>query len=379
MRTRLWIFLHALIAVVPAVGVFVHFPDVALFGSEVPPVLPSVTFTAWRSEQVQPALQAWFEAHIGFRGVMVRTDNSVQAAVLREKPLHSVVIGNDGTLLYADDVAYMGARREELPAVFARVDALTRALGSVSKKLKARGKELVVVIAPSKTAVYPESVPAGWRRAPGYRADVEVDTRLRAALERDGVPFADAHQLLSGRHGEERQRLFAATGRHWTQLGACVVLREVLPRGGVMPSCAYDMAPADVNVGDDFDLYRLQNLWRYEREVPVYPKLREEGAAAGSPSLPRAVFAGTSFTWMLADVMRPFVSAPVAIFYNTNIYDVSEPARRLLAPANPDSPEWTGYVLDRDLYILEILETYAHGEHMISFVETLDRKLGPLE
>ena len=80
---------------------------------------------------------------------------------------------------------------------------------------------------------------------------------------------------------------------------------------------------------------------------------------------------------MLADVMRPFVDTPVAVFYNTNFYDASTPERRRLAAVEPDSPSWTRYVLDRDLYVLEILETYAQGEHMITFVETLDRRLGP--
>lgn len=376
MRTRLWIFLHALVAVLPAVGTFTLVPDVSLFGAEVPPVWPKVTFEGWRTEKVQPALQSWFEAHIALRGVMVRTDNTTQAVVLHEKPNNAVIIGTDGILFHGDDVAYMGARREELPNVYGRIDALTRGLGSVHRKLKAKGKQLVVVIAPSKTAVYPEAVPAGWRRD-GYRADVVVHDVLRSSLEREGVRFADGHALLAGKAGEERARLFTVTGRHWTPFGACIVLREGLPPEAVKPSCAYDMAVVDPQVSDDYDLYRLQNLWRIERNMPLLPVLKEQASAPTGPSsLPRTVFAGTSFTWMLADVMRPFVSKPVAIFYNTNVYDVSEPTRRLLAPADPDTAEWEGYVLDRDLYVLEILETYAHGEHMIKFVETLDRRLG---
>ena len=379
MRARLWLLLHALVVVIPTIAAIAHAPDVRLFGSEVPPALPSPSFEGWWHEKVQPAFQGWFEANIGFRGVMVRTDNTVQATLLRDKPGTTVVIGNDGTLFYIDDVALMGTRPQELKTSLGRIDVLLRALGSVNRKLVARGKRLVVVIAPSKTVVYPEEVPARWRRSDGHRGDVEVHAALRAGLEREAIPFSDADALLSGKHGEERQLVFGATGRHWTELGACLVLRDALPEGPTRPSCAYEMRPADRDLDPDFDLYTLQNLWRFERSASLHPVLIDAPpasapSAAGAPR-PRTLFVGTSFTWMLANVMRTLVDNPIALFYNTTFYDVSDVTRKPLATVDPATPEWARYVLDRDLYVVELLETYAHGEHMITFVQTLDRRL----
>lgn len=382
MKSRVWLALHGVVALLPAVGAALGAPDVRLFGSEVPAEAPALSARGWQNEQVQPALQAWFEGHIGFRGVMVRTDNTVHASVIGEaKPGSYVIVGRDETLFYADDVLYMGRRHIEMLAVLQRVAVLTSGLGVLDARLRARGKRLVVVISPSKTSVYPEAVPSIWRR-PGRGADLEVQVALRAGLQSVGVRYADGCAALAGKVGEERERLFTRTGRHWTALGACLVLREVLSTGAIVPSCAYEMATVDRDGSVDFDLFRLANVWRVGEGGASLPALVERGAPRAQSRLPlprpRAIFAGTSFTWMLVDVLRPFVDAPVAAFYNTTFYDVSE-GQRPLGPVDPASAAWIDYVLQRDLYVIEILETYAHGEQLISFVETLNRRLDGVE
>ena len=376
MNTRLWLALHALVAVLPAIGAVARAPDAKLFGIEVPPVQPVWSASGWRAEQVQPAFQAWFEANVGFRGAMVRTDNTVQAFVVGEpKPSGNLVEGEERTLFLKDDVWFMSKRKHELAQAVTSLDAQAARLGSLQRKLAARGKKLVVVIAPSKTVVYPDEVPAGWRRR-GLRSDLDMHAALRASLERNGVAFADGHQLMVDKRGEERELLFARTGRHWTTLGACLVLREALVDGPVTPSCAYEMAPTDWTENLDFDLYRLLNVWRMPLGHVVGPRLKERGKAEGAASTPRprTLFVGSSFMWMLAEVMRPLVEAPIAFYYNLTVYDVSETLRPI-EPVDPTSPRWTGYAVERDLYVIEMLETYAHGDQITKFCETLERRL----
>lgn len=378
MKPRIWILLHALVVLVPVIGSLTHASDVQLYGSEVPTSLPAKwTLDAWRREQVQPVLQAWFESHIGYRGVMVRTDNSVQAFAFGDcKPASTVLLGTDDTLFYLDDISFMNKRSvDQLPA-FARVEVLTERLGSVHRKLAARGKKLAVIIAPSKTELYPEAVPSRWRNPSGVRSDLAMHRALRAGLQRHGVPFADGGEVLGGRSGAERELVYPRSARHWSTLGACYVLRHAseLP-ASVVPSCAYEMAAVDRNAAVDFDLYRLQNVWRVGEPPLLGPKLTEPASTDQAARRPRTLFAGTSFTWMLADVLRPYIEAPVAMFYNTTFYDVSDSAQRNIGSVDPLTSAWADRVLDRDLYVLEILDTYAHGEHMISFLETLDHRL----
>lgn len=52
--------------------------------------------------------------------------------------------------------------------------------------------------------------------------------------------------------------------------------------------------------------------------------------------------------WMLVEVMRPLVEAPVAFYYNRMVYDGSE-TLRAVDPVDPASAPWSGCALDRDL------------------------------
>jgi hypothetical protein len=89
----------------------------------------------------------------------------------------------------------------------------------------------------------------------------------------------------------------------------------------------------------------------------------------------RTVIVGTSFMWMFVELLRPLVEPPlIALFYNKTAFELTETHRRL-GTVDPRAPEWADWVLERDLYILDVLETYADKEHMIEFVETLDARL----
>jgi hypothetical protein len=291
-----------------------------------------------------------------------------------------VVKGSDRTLFIKDDLWFLSRRPSELPPVLANIEELATHLASVQRKATTRGKTVVVVIAPSKTAVYPEAVPAGWLRSDGTRSDIAVHDALVASFARHGVAFADGHALLGGKQGAEREAVFARRGRHWTILGACLVLREALVHGPVTPTCAYELAPApwagstEWNGAVDSDLDRLLNVWRFASNTIYVPTLTEGTDGLSRAQRPRTLFVGTSFIWMLTAVLRPFVAAPIAFYYNTTVYDAGEIPREI-EPVDETSPRWPGYALERDLYVLDVPETYAHGEHLLKFVKTLDGRL----
>jgi hypothetical protein len=189
------------------------------------------------------------------------------------------------------------------------------------------------------------------------------------------VPFGDGHALLSGKAGDERELLFPRTGRHWSLYGACVVFREALRGTAAEPSCAYDMLETNREHGGEFDLYRLQNLWRFEHDPPRVPITRPQRRAEGATTpLPRALFAGTSFTWIFVDELAPLVAAPLALRYNTTFEQVGA-ERRVLGPADVDSPRWTERVLGRDLYVFEIFEALVDLDYNLDFATALDARL----
>lgn len=370
MRTRLWIAAHAMVVLLPVAGAVARLPDTTLYGVEPPVDFPRLTLADWRAEKTQPILQSWFERRIGFRGVLVRTDNALQTSVLKETQTGSfVVIGSDSTYFSIDDVRFMGTQRRDMPGVLSRVDHLTTQLGSVHRKLAERGKHLVVTIAPSKTVIYPEAIPARWRTGAPVSSE-EVHTALREGLTKEGVPFGDADAIIRARPAD-RELLFPRTARHWTLLGACLALRDALHDGPVTPSCEYDMLPVHRAHDWAFDLTRLQNVWGTDIGREDMPVVRPQTPPA---TRPRALFVGTSFLWILATVLGPLSDdRPYALFYNRTFFDVSTGQR--VESVDPSSPAWSTYVLERDLYIIDILETFADHAETPAFLDELERRL----
>jgi hypothetical protein len=378
MRIRIWLVLHAIVVLLPVLGAVAKLPDMPLYGVELPTDLPPLSFEGWRTEKVQPAFQSWFESHIGFRGVMIRNDNSIQVAALREmKPNSFAVIGNDDIFFSSDDMKYLGTQRRDMPAILARVAELTKRLGSVHRKMTARGKTLAVVLSPSKTDIYPESVPSQWRRGPDITE--EIHEALRRGLVESGVPFGDGHAIFARMPKSERPVIFAQQGRHWTLVGACLALHDALEGRSPSRSCEYDMREVQKLTNLDFDLFRLQNNWGCDvgRAAVPWPRdLPKEDDHDGIPQKkPRALFAGTSFIWMLVHNLRPLVAdKPIALFYNTTFFDLDSWTR--IGSVDPTTPAWVEYVLERDLIVVDILETFAHHDEMFNFVTELDKRLG---
>jgi hypothetical protein len=375
-RSKLWTALHALVCLLPVLGALIHVPDAQLFGVEAPSPVPELRFADWRSETFQPALQKWFESHIGFRGAMVRTDNAAYRAIGAEKHLALVIAGDDGTLLYRDSLLHLNTPPKALPGIQKDIERITGHLASIHRKLEERGSKLTVVITPNKSMLSWASVPARYR--PSVRVDLDVHAAIRASLAREGVPFVDSNEIFASAPPAEREILFPRTARHWTRYGACLILREAMPPGTGPPSCAYDLRPMSRLESPDYDLWRLRDLWRFEEPSAIVPTLRmppsptEEARA----QMPRVLFVGTSFMLTFGEVVHPYVKSALALYYNKTFFDVTHEERVELPPVDPSSSLWASSVLDRDVYILELIDEYIGMEFQSKFFETFDERLG---
>jgi len=134
--------------------------------------------------------------------------------------------------------------------------------------------------------------------------------------------------------------------------------------------CSYSwltVDPVDPNF-PDFDLFQLLDTWHPFLHRCLAPKL-----TTGSPRIVplRALFVGTSFTFMLAEVARPFVRDGAFFYYNRTMYDMSKPMHPAIGPVDAHAPGWSAYALERDLYVLELFEGYLHAEYARDFLEQL--------
>lgn len=366
--------LHLLVLVLPVLGLVLRAPDAKLFGTEPPSPFPHVTLSGWRDESVQAQLKAWFESHLGFRGVLVRTDNSLLYATLGEtKPEAVVKRGDDGVLFINDDIWYAALRVQDRPSADV-LHALAAQIARAQRELALRNKQLIVILAPTKGSLYGDDLPPRWRRRDqtSERTDTFVERTLRADFAAEGVHYGDGISILQSYTGP-REIIYPRVARHWSRVGACLALRQAARPVLNIPSCDYVARPASLEWDGNVDLYRLLNTWHLTEPLPTVFELVDGPPAP--PNAPRAVFVGSSFTWLLVDAARPYVREAHVLYYNSSVYDASTPRPRLIGPLDPAAPEWARYVLDKDVYVIEVLESYASSGLIQGFLKTLLERL----
>lgn len=390
MRTRILVCLYLAIAVLPIVASTLKLRDRKISGALPRAPRPELSADKLRSEDYQKAFTAWFDSHLGWKGGSIMTDNAILLHAFHDtKPGSSVMLGDRGVLFETDDISYYNVGAEQLPLPGA-IDARAARIGALQAALRARHRALVPVIVPSKTTVYRDAIPSDWTRALGdpRPSDVGVYRAMKLALEARGILYVDARAILTAA-GVQRDQVWGPQARHWSSYGSCLVMREVMRAYAVLTGtddAAYDCRPElrwSPPDDSDFDLWSLLNAWRPPRIDEYRTWAMHEPPPDGTPR-PTVMFIGTSFCWtIMHDAFRSGRFRQLHLDY----YDrtlVEWPAN-IHTAVHPNSPEWRAVFLDRDLYVLDLFETYLHvpDGYVTQFLDEvggeIERMAGPVQ
>jgi hypothetical protein len=175
--------------------------------------------------------------------------------------------------------------------------------------------------------------------------------------------------------------MFTPSARHWSQLGACLVLSAVadeLRTQGVKSLGSVDCgAPGSgiVPRGDDDDLWRLANIWGARDESYAWTPLPERSAPQ-FPAPPTALFATTSFNFKLIDeANRNRLFARTYFYlYNRTLHVDGDQGGTF--PVAPGTPEWRARTSAADLYVLDIPEMFLpwFGQGLLEQLQGLLRE-----
>ncbi|NOU33208.1 MAG: hypothetical protein HOO96_35360 [Polyangiaceae bacterium] len=375
--------LYLALAVAPPLAMALGAPDAAVNGALPPAVRPQFSSRAFTSESYQHESTHWFEAGLGLRGVAVHVDNSILYHAFRETKTGAPVKVGTGALFNDEDIAYFSKTGNDLPKP-EELDRLAALIKRAQVELARRGGALVPVVIPSKSTLYPDDVPPAWRQGLGFPrpSDTHVYGAFRAALERHGVTFVDARALLT-QSQHPREDLWGLDGRHWSYFGACLTMRavfETYARMSARPAppyeCVLQRNPAPPAWHDDYDLFRLLNVWGASPSATITANVAHpEAATTKTARAPKTVFIGTSFTWALLKDSSAAAATQDAHFLYYNKLVVTWPTGEQ-APVDPKSALWQQSVLGQDLYVLDILETYLPSQYATEFLGDLAAQLG---
>lgn len=180
------------------------------------------------------------------------------------------------------------------------------ALKEIQDRLKARGKNLILVVTPNVTDIHPEVVPDLFLD-PRRLSRRHPYTRVKQLLDESGVAYVDTVDTLRAAAQTVPFKLFAPSASHWNDVASCLALAAVNARlkslGGPSLrgfSCDdYTLHPRPKN--KDRDLLDIANVLtpsRFEAPTP-YVSIRYTEPASSFP--PSALLVGTSYLFALSE------------------------------------------------------------------------------
>jgi hypothetical protein len=360
---RLLVCLYVALATVPAFAMWMRIKDHRLEGALAPAPLPELTLASVRSEDYQTKFTGWFEGRLGLRAWSIWIDNTLLYHLFGETKWGShVQVGRDGMLFERDDITYFNKSGPLLPQP-KNIEQLADDIARLQTLLRANGKALVPIFIPSKTTFYRDKVPALWTRALGDpRPSTEhVYLAMKRALAARGIVFVDGIEMLA-KSPAPRDALWGRDARHFSNYAGCLCVRATLERYAELtgtPKIDYPCVEQRHRANRahaDLDLFRLLNAWGVPRD-PVardvdHAPLPERPASYA----PRTMWISSSFGWVMmgdAAASHQFPQLHIA-YYNRTLFEVDGPSFEIV----PFDDKWNAVFPTRDLYVLELNETY---------------------
>lgn len=268
------------------------------------------------------AFEAWFDDRFGLRRSLIRWHNLLKLRVLGVSPIPRMIVGEDGWQFIGYD-DYVEGYRGTRPFPPALLEAWGRSIQFKSRWLAKHGIRYVFAVAPSKSTIYPERMPAHLGVVSERRRHDELLDHLRAHTD---VATVDLRPALLAAKDRYAVPLYYPHGSHWNDLGAYVAARELvravrrwIPGLAITPLCHYDVRVHE-DGGDDTWASRLyvddvfsQTWVRLVRARAPFFKAVELGRDEGQvlsfdnerADLPRAVLLRDSFGTAIAPLLAP--------------------------------------------------------------------------
>ena len=156
-------------------------------------------------------------AHFGGRSFYVRCYNQFMYSVFHEVTNNNIVIGKNGEMFlkqYTDDVSGITLKEKFSTADSAKLAARQNIIRTLEliDSLKAHDIAFLVVLAPSKTAIYPEWLPDSI-----HPHNFCLQKEYAALFQENNIPHIDFIPIFNTLKKSEKYPLYTKYGTHWSQ------------------------------------------------------------------------------------------------------------------------------------------------------------------
>lgn len=331
---------------------------------------PSLSLHGWFTREFQDQFSKWFNQSYGARSFFVRMGNQLNYSLFNTSYMNkqSMIIGHHGQLYedwYIND--YCNSRAT---TPLSLMETRVREIADLQSLLARKGLTFLLLITPSKAAIYPKYIPSYLCHAgPSSNRDYDNFVPL---LDKYHVTYIDGHVITQQATQIEKAPLFCQGGVHWNYLGAYYTVRAMLDElNGLLHRKAgrFDLEAVNVDhtpTGTDKDLAELLNLFfpPFDYVVP-HPVISKNG---GTEDLGQAVIVGSSFNWIPLDLLNTHkVFKQIDFFYYYTLALHSFPGQRGL-PVDVAKIDWEHTILKSEVIILEVNEADVTAGYASAFV-----------
>ena len=228
-----------------SLGMLIPGASSAVEGAEMPKLITDGRI----SDGFGDDFETWFSKRFAFRGKVVDLFSQLKETVFATGN-DQVIVGEDGFLFFDDTLdCYL----RENPLTDAEVAQIGDALSNLTEYADEHGAHLLFVCAPNKNTVYPEYMPARYRRhASASNRTADLD-RVYAYLDDLGtVDYLDLRPVLTG--AKEEALLYHKRDSHWNGYGAHVAYEAIMehlslsvPDFSVLPRSAVTTHEGDLD------------------------------------------------------------------------------------------------------------------------------------
>jgi SGNH hydrolase-like domain, acetyltransferase AlgX len=328
----------------------------------------------------QSQIETRFSRWLAIFALLIKADNQINMTFLSQlssNPKSKIVLGYQGHLIERGYLSAFNRQRFPKPE---RLAGLANQIALLHRQLAQRNKTLLLLISTNKPNFSPELVPSWYRVSDPADGQANHEIFLQLLRER-GVAPVFSRDLLKAAETETGVPIFAPTGTHWNEFGACRVVAEIANRinqqyPGRIGSLQCTPRGWRKNTTDqDQDLLRAANVLFPKtllRPSPlVVGKMTE---APGSRAKPRLLVVGTSFCWELLKVMnrfRLFGDREFLYYFRRQVLSKGGVQR----PVNRDLYDVEASIDRHDVILLEVNEAFVEKAGYGFVQRALRRKL----
>lgn len=307
------------------------FSEKELSGGIAEKPLLAFTGTNWFEGRFQEYKEAWLNDAFGFRSAFVRLNNQWDFYLFDKVHARSVIRGKENYLFEYNYIrAYYGLDFVGRDSIYNRM----RRAAAIRDLLQQKGKDLLLVFAPSKVQFYPEYLPDSIHYEKGetnYKHLLEVAGEF-------GLNYIDFNRFFLHAKDTSRYLLYPKYGIHWTHYGACLVADSLIHtiekmRNKDLPDILWSKVHMAPPAFDDNDIEKGLNLI-FPLSSPLYAYPQYHFEKTEGKVLPNVMVIADSYYWSLFNlgIHKSFTRNPFWYYHN----EIYEPGGVAMKKGNRD-------------------------------------------